>query len=287
MLIGAFAYVIGRDHESRGQPCQDRVICRTNIDGSQSSLVLCDGAGSCFRSELGAQDLCNWFPNWVDGETDFWLLPPAELVMRASKEITIRLEALATEVGCTTHDLSSTFMAVVVRQLPESLDYRILHLGDGIVAGIGSDSRVILSAPENGEFANETVFTTSSRFSESLRVLAGQLPRGSGFVAMSDGSGASLYLKARQALAPAIAEMLSWLNGHESQTVSMAIEQNLRELLCAKTGDDCSLGLLLDREPSRPFTVELLHPQPEKLQPRAKTKSSRKRRIKGSRRRKK
>ena len=287
MLTDAFAYVIGRDHESRGQPCQDRVICRTNSDGSQSSLVLCDGAGSCIRSELGAQGLCDWFPNWVESDADFWSLPPRELVTRASTEITIRLEALAVEARCSTHDLSSTFMAVVVRQLSESLEYRILHLGDGIIAGIGSDGRVILSGPDNGEFANETVFTTSSRFSESLRVLGGELPRGSGFVAMSDGSGASLYLKARPALAPAIAEMLAWLNGHDSQTVSMAIEQNLRELLCAKTGDDCSLGLLLDRDPSRPFAVELLHPQPEESQPLAKEKSSRKRRIKRSRRKKK
>jgi hypothetical protein len=158
-------------------------------------------------------------------------------------------------------------MAVVVRRLPEQLDYRIFHLGDGIIAGIGSDGRVVLSAPDNGEFANETVFTTSSRFSESLRVIAGELPLGSGFVAMSDGSGTSLYLKARQSLAPAVAEMLAWLNENDSQTVSTAIEQNVRELLCSKTGDDCSLGLLLDRDPSRPFAVELSHPQPEILQP--------------------
>jgi hypothetical protein len=288
MLIGAFAYVIGRDHEKRDQPCQDRVVCRTNADGLQSSLVLCDGAGSCERSELGAQDLCDWFPTWVDeAQADFWSLAPAELVSRAARGIATRLETLATEAGCLVHDLSSTFMAVVVRQSSESLDYRIFHLGDGVVAGIGSDGQVVLSAPDNGEFANETVFTTSSRLSESLRVVAGEMPRGSGFVAMSDGSGASLYLKSRQALAPAIAEMLAWLNEHDAETVSAAIEQNVRELLCAKTGDDCSLGFLLDRDPSRPFAVELLHPQPEKLQPVTEAKSQCKRRIKTSRRKKK
>lgn len=190
---------------------------------------------------------------------------------------------MSVDAGCLLHDLSSTFMAVVVRQLSDSLDYRIFHLGDGVVAGIGSDGRVVLSAPENGEFANETVFTTSSRLAVSLRVAAGELPRGSGFVAMSDGSGTSLYLKSRQALAPAIAEMLAWLNEYDSETVSIAIAQNLRELLCAKTGDDCSLGLLLDRDLSRPFTVELLHPQSEKLQPAANAKSSRKRKTKKSR----
>lgn len=267
MLIGAFTYVTGRDHESRDQPCQDRVICRTTADGTRSALVLCDGAGSCIRSEIGAQYLCDWFPTWVDeAQVEFWTLLPAELVARVSAEISVRLEALAAESACLPHDLSSTFMAVVVRRLPEQLDYRIFHLGDGIIAGIGSDGRVVLSAPDNGEFANETVFTTCSRFSESLRVIAGELPLGSGFVAMSDGSGTSLYLKARQALAPAVAEMLAWLNENDSQTVSTAIEQNMRELLCSKTGDDCSLGLLLDRDPSRPFAVELSHPQPENLQ---------------------
>lgn len=265
MLIGASAYVIGRDHERRQQPCQDRVACRTDNDGLHSSLVLCDGAGSCIRSELGAELLCDWFPMWVNEvQADFWSSLPAELVSRVSTEITLKLGALAAEAGCLPRDLSSTFMAVVVRRQPEHLDYRIFHLGDGIIAGIGNDGRVVLSGPDNGEFANETVFTTASRFSESLRVIAGELPLGSGFVAMSDGSGTSLYLKARQALAPAVAEMLAWLNENDSQTVSTAIEQNIRELLCIKTGDDCSLGLLLDRDPSRPFTVELSHPQPEK-----------------------
>ena len=267
MLLGAFAYVIGRDHQDSGQPCQDRVACRTNIDGSQSMIVLCDGAGSCIRSELGAQDLCDWFPTWVDeAQIDFWSVQDRELVARVSTAITRRLELLASESGCYIRDLSSTFLAVVVRRMPESLNYRIFHLGDGIIAGIGGDGRVIISPPENGDFANETVFTTSSRLSKSLRVIVGELPLGSGFIVMSDGSGASLYLKARQSLAPAVSEMLSWLNDHDSETVSEAIEHNLREFLCAKTGDDCSLGLLLDRDPLRPFTVELAHPQPENLE---------------------
>lgn len=262
MLVGASAFVVGNDHRSRGLPCQDHVSWRTSADGLLSTLVLCDGAGSCKCPEIGAHAICDWFPTWVvENQADFWSLLPSELRARVAREIGLKLETVAEEAGVRIHDLSSTFMAVVVRRISESLNYRILHVGDGIIAGLGVDGRIVLSAPDNGEFANETVFTTSTCFEKSLRVLTGELPLGSGFVSMSDGSGASLYLKSRQALAPAVAEMLGWLNENDPDTVSAAIDQNLREVMCAKTGDDCSLGLLLDRNPSRPFLVELPHPQ--------------------------
>ncbi len=262
MLVGVSAFVAGSDHRNRGVACQDYVRVRTSADGSLGTLVLCDGAGSCTSSEIGARGVCEWFLSWVvEAQADIWSLQASDLGAKVSREIGLTLRRIAGETGVKVGDLSSTFMAVIVRRLVGSLDYRLLHVGDGVVAGVGADGRVVISAPDNGEFANETVFTTSPSFEKSLRVRAGELPHGSGFVAMSDGSGTSLYLKSRQALAPAVAEMLGWLNENDPDTVSAAIDHNLREFMCAKTGDDCSLGLMLDRDRSRPFTVELPHPQ--------------------------
>ena len=268
MLLTASACVPGRSHQRAGLPCQDRADGRANPDGSLASIVLCDGAGSCLHSDLGAQLLTDWFPLWLEqAPPEFWGWSASELATHISAEIGQHLQALASERKCPVGDLSSTFLAAAVRRLPDALEFRLIHLGDGIAAAIGADARVVISAPDNGEFANETVFTTSSRVGESLRVISGHLPLGSGFVLMSDGTGASLYLKARQALAPGVPEMLSWLNDHDSATVSEALIQNLRDLLCAKTTDDCSLALLLDRDPTRRFTVEFAHPQPPKSMP--------------------
>ena len=72
--------------------------------------------------------------------------------------------------------------------------------------------------------------------------------------------------------------VLGWfgLNDHDAHTVSTAVEDNLRQLVSAKTGDDCSLALLLDRDPSRRFSVQLPHPQSKETESETAIKSPRK-----------
>ncbi len=263
MFHAASAFHIGRDHVQKGQPCQDRAATICSKDGSFAGAVLCDGAGSCARSEQGAERLCLWFRDWLPQvQETFWQLGPESLRRRLAAEITLQLEMRSAELSCSARDLSSTFLAVAVRRKEDYVEYRFVHLGDGIVAAIGGDGTVRLSSPDNGEFANETVFTSSPRLPTALRVDAGRLPLGSGFAIMSDGAGASLYLKASRSLAPAIPEMIGWLNDHDEAAVSPALHDALGQQLCAKTGDDCSIAIILDRDPACRFVVDWEPPKP-------------------------
>jgi putative DNA methylase len=276
MFVGASAQITGTSHEALGTPCQDRAVSWSSDDGELGIIVLCDGAGSCSSSEIGAEILCDWFPKWVVSRTDWWSLSSAEIPEVLVPEMRARLEMEAKTRGVTFRSLSSTFLAVTAIREAGWVAYRILHLGDGIAACIGQDAQIVLSEPENAEFANETVFTTSSSAQKSFRVIEGTAQKGSGFVLMSDGSATSLYLKAKKTLAPAVAEVIVWLNDHDEETVSQALESNGKELFTQKTGDDCSIALLLDRDPENRFSVTLEHPQPAKYMTSHPVKSPRK-----------
>jgi Protein phosphatase 2C len=259
MFVGASTHIIGTSHESSGQPCQDRAASWMSEDGGVGIIVLCDGAGSCSCSEIGADLLCEWFPYWVATQANWWTLETKEIpgiLIPAMREI---LESAAVTRSIPLQALSSTFLAAIARREGDHVAYRILHLGDGVAACIGNDGMVVISEPENGEFANETIFSTSNSAISSLRVIEGIVPFGSGFVLMSDGAAESLYLKSQRVLAPAITEMISWLNDHDSETVSQALEINGKELFTQRTGDDCSIALLLDRDPQKKFEVVINH----------------------------
>jgi hypothetical protein len=261
MLLGSSTQVIGTSHMSRGQVCQDRAMCWTAENGNTGIITLCDGAGSSAKSEFGAENLCDWFPHWANSLPEFWNMGDDELRTMVVAAIQAKLADVANKLGVEFRELASTFLAAVVRISGDEIHFRIIHLGDGVAACVSADGSVIISEPDNGEFANETVFTTSGAAIEQLRITTGVAPRGSGFVLMSDGSSASLFFKPKRALAPAIAEMLGWLNENDSDVVSDALEANTTDLLRLKTDDDCSLALLLDRFSASPFAVDLEHPQ--------------------------
>ena len=264
MLVGASSQIIGRDHSASGISCQDKSSYWSSLDGQLAVIVLCDGAGSCARSELGAETLCTWFPAWITSQHDFWEVTEDIQRDRITKGFQIVLSKTASDAGVSLGDLSTTFLAVVAKIASDQLHFRIIHLGDGVGACLSGSGEVIVSRPDNGEHANETTFVTSRNAENSMRITRGTVPRGSGVILMSDGSGSSLYLKRKAALAPACAEMIAWLNDHDSSAVSEALTLNLKDILSLKTGDDCSLALLLDRYPEVPFALVLDHPQSER-----------------------
>ena len=237
-------------------------MCWTAENGNAGIITLCDGAGSSAKSEFGAECLCDWFPRWANSLPEFWNTEADELRSMVVAAIHAKLADVANKLGVEFRELASTFLAAVVRISGDEIHFRLIHLGDGVAACVSADGSVTISEPDNGEFANETVFTTSAAAIEHLRIKTGIAPRGSGFVLMSDGSSASLFFKPKRALAPAIAEMLGWLNENEPDVVSDALEANTTNLLRLKTDDDCSIALLLDRFSASPFAVDLEHPQP-------------------------
>jgi len=263
MLIGASTHVIGTSHAASGKPCQDHASCWSSIDKDTGIITLCDGAGSCRLSQVGAQALCEWMPQWVESVGGFWEISETELGHSLVTAIQLKLGEISDNLAIDVKQLSSTFLSVVARISGDLIEYRLFHLGDGVGACVAIDGEVKISEPDNGEFTNETTFTTSRSASKQMRVQAAFVQRGSGFALMSDGTAASLFLKSKRALAPAVAEMLVWLNDNDSAIVSEALEANSVQFFSKKTDDDCSIALLLDRNPQSPFSVSLDHPQPE------------------------
>lgn len=131
-------------------------------------LCLCDGAGSASHAEVGARVV-------------------ATAVVAALRETsTATPEALAEALrgACTAGRSALLYEAAALAVSPAALACTLVavvcvddvvavaHLGDGAVVGqrAGSGELVLLSAPERGEYANETWFITSAAWEAHLRI---------------------------------------------------------------------------------------------------------------------
>jgi len=206
-----------------------------------SLVVVSDGAGSARLSQYGSATVTRTLGD---------LLPGMEVPQGAEEErecashivATCRaaLELTAAELGCDLRDLAATVSFVVVRgqQIVAGC------LGDGIVGAVAGGAAEVLLGPARGEFANETVFLTSSRATEHLRLRVLELAERDGFIAMTDGAAESLYERRTGKLAPAVSRVLAWYEGNHPDSVEKALEDSVLPLLLSKTSDDCSVALL-------------------------------------------
>jgi serine/threonine protein phosphatase PrpC len=234
------AAVIGRSHEEANLPCQDATAILQ--EGGVFAAALADGAGSRRYSKEGAESAaasaCKLLAQAFD---DFWNGEPADVQRRVLDRVTEGLAAEAKRLAVEPGELASTLLFVAVR------DDRFLagHLGDGVIGHRRGGRMGILSHPRQGEFANETVFTTSKEAARSLALYRGKLAEPDAmFILMSDGSAEVLYDRRDKSLAPAAQTMWRWLESSPAPAVSEALERNMRETFRARTRDDCSLVLL-------------------------------------------
>lgn len=161
------AAVCGPDHEREHTPCQDAWGATAFGEGG-AALCLCDGAGSATHSDLGARVVVSAViaalheaaPGSAEGLED--ALRGACALGRDS----VLREAAARELA--PGALACTLVAVAALGSAVA----VAHVGDGAVIGRRRETGelVVLSAPERGEFANETHFITSPRWAERLRV---------------------------------------------------------------------------------------------------------------------
>lgn len=229
----------GRAHEAAGGPCQDYAAGRSA--NGVTAVALADGAGSASCSDVGARVavesvlelLTHRFPSLVEEE-------PSSVRAGIAAELHERLAAEAARCGVPLRELASTLLFVAV----SSDAFLAGHLGDGVIAIERRGELSVLSHPERGEFLNETVFTTSPRAAEHLRLERGCLDEETAFLLMSDGSADSLYARREQALARGARSIASWLDARSPADVEGAIARALRDVIGTKTSDDCSLAIL-------------------------------------------
>lgn len=264
--------VKGLSHIKTGVPCQDKTYA---YQGNGVTVVaLADGAGSAKMSHYGAEhitqymclDLAQNFQNYFQNPDGI------AVKVKLMEQIRNQLHALAKELDCEFRDLASTLLLAAVWEG----NYILLHIGDGVI-GYSKDGELkVASHPENGEFVNTTVFTTSKDALQTMKLMKGKLGTIDGFLLMSDGTEASLYNKRQKTLAVVLSRLMQNAAEIEPSAMNAQLEDSFLEVVRKSTTDDCSMVMMVEDSGRFPgyqnLTVnekrDLLHIHPNATAPR-------------------
>lgn len=236
------AAVAGVSHIKQNTPCQDATGFYRDADCSV--VVLADGAGSAARSELGAEAVCSCAGEYLAGHFDRLYDKSRQAAAKAEflGFILDQLTQLAAGSDCQVRDLASTVLAAAVK----GRRYLVIHLGDGVVGCLRGNRIDVLSHPSNGEYSNETYFTTSSDAFDMMRLFRGGVGSISGFILMSDGPAAGLYDRRNKTLSQVNRRMIEQCAEAEEEEGSGMLSAFLADVMRQKTTDDCSIAILAD-----------------------------------------
>lgn len=223
----------GQAHEWKGLPCQD--VCNGGSLKEKSWLALADGAGSCLYAQEGAKTCVEAVRALLWRFRGGWRENSAKDLLCA---LLGALRKTAERLHCEIWDLSSTLLAVQAF----GGRYIALHLGDGVLGAFHADGSVsVLSAPDNGGFANQTTFVTTSDAVYHLRLYSGELGDIEGFLAMSDGAAESLYAPREQIFMPLVKVLFERLRCFGGTLTSQWFAPIFEDYVRANTADDVSL----------------------------------------------
>lgn len=194
--------VIGTAHERSGLPCQDYggVQALETVEGSILIAVASDGAGSAPRACTGAHRVCETVFSWAQrelagasGTTGTFRDEPHVVAQALFAEVRDAIAEQAEVEGVPPSAFAATLLAAVVAERHALL----MQLGDGAIVfrTLGDTVWHLALEPERGEYANETVFITSSNAATSLKSLCVDAPV-TDLVMMTDGAA---FLGIRQA----------------------------------------------------------------------------------------
>lgn len=233
------AEVQGSGHKKKNTPCQDKTYC---VQRDKVKVVaLADGAGSAALSHFGAESVTKVVAEYVV-DTFEHLLSMKESEVRARVATVIRdtLHMQSARLECVEKDLSSTLLLAAVKKD----SYIALHIGDGVIGCYERESMRVLSAPENGEYANMTWFTTTTDLEKVIRVYRGDASKMSGFILMSDGVEPSLYDTNANTLADATINLFFTNAKVDSKLMKEMLLECLQYVIAPRTHDDCSIAIL-------------------------------------------
>ena len=181
MRVGA-ASRQGTAHLSDGSPNQDSVVVITagnRFAGNVAVIAVSDGAGSARHSQHGSRAACTAAVESLNRQLNRnpsiaikrHLLRSAlhRAVRNARQKVihTARRNDAAHPITAVREYACTIMLAVLSKEF-----IGIAHVGDGcVVAGDGREWR-LLSAPDNGEFANETRFLTDPRNLPRVQVIS-------------------------------------------------------------------------------------------------------------------
>ncbi|MCM1506017.1 MAG: protein phosphatase 2C domain-containing protein [Ruminococcus flavefaciens] len=229
--------VQGRSHISNDIPCQDKTFSVEK--NGVVATALADGAGSAKFSHYGAERVTAHVCNILTENFDDYYSNPDGVAVKKSliEEIRCQLAELAEEHECGIRDLASTLLFTAVKDER----YLLCHIGDGVLGYMRDGELKVASKPENGEFANTTIFTTSGNVIQSMKLIKGKLGSIDGFVLMSDGSEASLYSKRDSRLAPVLSRIMNFMVYMRSDLLENQLTESFNTIIRNATTDDCSI----------------------------------------------
>lgn len=249
MWIAIDSAVQGQSHVKTNTPCQDKTyFCNTS---EVFVAALADGAGSCKFSHIGAETATQTICELISSEFDsfFYNDNGIEVKKQLITFVVDKLLKKANKENYEINDLSSTLLFVGVK----GTNFILGHIGDGVLGYLKNDDLKIASCPNNGEFVNTTVFTTSSTAINNIKLIKGNVCSIDCFILMSDGPEAVFFNKQKKCLAKSLKKII-YLSSLLPNAVSKKLLQNTLEFTVKKhTSDDCSMLIFLNDEKFRGF----------------------------------
>ena len=233
--------VIGRGHEKEGLPCQDQVAFAAG--GGIAAAVLADGAGSAKMAEEGAICAAKIAANYLVAHFHEILADDDATAVKEQLLATLKhaLQERAEELDGALRGLASTLLAVAA----DGEQLLIVHLGDGVIGYLKEGELRVVSAPDNGEFANVTTFVTSPDALVKLRIYRGGVENVEGIVLMSDGTEQSFYQKQQRRLMPRLVHVMREAALVDNRVFVPQLVDAMTTVVTARTQDDCSIALLV------------------------------------------
>ena len=236
--------VQGRSHIKLNMPCQDRTY--SAVANDIQVIALADGAGSAKMSHYGAETVTTFVCSELTKKFDVYFdnNDGVAVKQRLIEGLLKSLNEKAEQLECETKELASTLLFVAIK----NEKFIIAHIGDGVIGYLKNDELKIASQPENGEFVNTTVFTTSKDAIMTMKLIKGDLGQIQGFVLMSDGTETSLYSKKEQKLADVLKKIMQMSTIISVDKVQKQLEHSFKNVIIKATTDDCSIALLVKKK---------------------------------------
>lgn len=170
MWVAVAASVRGTSHVESNTDCQDSCELVEGHAHDAAGLVfsLSDGAGSAKHSEVGSRLITGEFCQKVKAMGASPESVGRETVIGLVREIRASLVAEAAKLGCEPKELAATVIGGCISE-KQSWFFQI---GDGAIAGLVDDVYTAITWPINGEYANSTVFLTSSDWEEHAQFVS-------------------------------------------------------------------------------------------------------------------
>lgn len=227
----------GTSHiKNRNIPCQDVVLVKSTDD--IIFLGLADGAGSKLQSQDGAKHILDALLVELTTNLNFYL-ESDDIRSNLTNFIETSLHLYASDNDITFEQLDSTLLVVLIY----NGKYLLLHIGDGLIVSIDLNKDLqILSLPENGEYANETFFTTTCSYKQRLRILQGYSKDiSNGLLLCSDGIEDLIYNYQTLQVTPIVKTIIEWLDAESEDHVSQILSHNLKNNFSKRSDDDLSI----------------------------------------------